>query len=131
MFLLIESRVFVEGVVIKNQTSDCFLLTHSFILYIFVHVYPHSRERHDFFNGVLSTLCSSFLYVHKISSLEKKNYYRYLKIPRSVITSDGGSEEQRTQDKTHARYTHWQERKNKKIRTKKLNKRELLSLMLR
>ena len=131
--------MFVEGVVIKNQTSDCFLLTHSFILYIFVHVYPHSRERHDFFNGVLSTLCSSFLYVHKISSLEKKNYYRYLKIPRSVITSwsneelqtDGGSEEQRTQDKTHARYTHWQERKNKKIRTKKLNKRELLSLMLR
>lgn len=42
----------------------------------------------------------------------------------------GGVRNKRTQDKTHARYTHWQERKNKRIRTKKLNKRELLSLML-
>jgi hypothetical protein len=72
VFLLIESRVFVEGVVIKNRTRDCFLLTHSFILYIFVHVYPHSRERHDFFNGVLSPLCFSFLYIHTISSLKKE-----------------------------------------------------------
>ena len=103
-------------------------------------MYIHILEKDTIFSMVfsLSSLLFIFVCTHNFIT-SKKNYYRYLKIPRSVITSwsneelqtDGGSEEQRTQDKTHARYTHWQERKNKRIKTKKLNnKRELLSLML-
>ncbi len=106
-----------------------FLLTHSFILYIFVHVYPHSRERHDFFNGVLSPF-SSFICTNRF--ITKKNYDRSHNIPLSIITSwsneelkiDGGGRNKRTQCHTHTILA----REEKRTKNPKLNKGELLKL---